>query len=235
MNSSMNLPAQLYKLQQVDTELEKNRQFANEITLQLNDNEALVATNSKLASQENQLADTMKQQKGIEWELEDLQSKSNLVNNKLYGGVVKNPKELTSLEQEARNLKIRISSKEDELLELMSQVEELQSEVKANAKELEQVKQEWQQKQEALNHREIEVKAEIAKLSQNRQELAQQVGSDDLTLYEQIKLTKGQAVAKVEQGRCQGCHISLPMSQWQKAKAGRLVQCNSCSRILYVE
>ena len=235
MNSSMNLPAQLYKLQQVDIELEKKRQIANEITHQLNENAALVAAESKLASQKKQLADAMKQQKSIEWELEDLQSKSNLLNNKLYSGVVKNPKELTNLEQEAKNLKGKLSRKEDELLELMSQVEELQAEVKASAKELEQLKQEWQQKHEILKQKETEVKAELAKLSENRQDLAQQIGSEPLTLYEQIKLRKGQAVAKVEQGRCQGCHIALPTSQWQKARTGKLVHCSSCNRILYVE
>jgi len=39
----------------------------------------------------------------------------------------------------------------------------------------------------------------------------------------------------VEQGLCQGCRISLPMSIVQKARAGvGLVQCVSCERILLV-
>jgi hypothetical protein len=97
------------------------------------------------------------------------------------------------------------------------------------------LKQEWQQKQKALTQRKIETETVLNNLSKNRQELAQQINSEVLNLYEHIKLTKGQAIAKVAQGKCQGCYITLPTSQWQRAKAGNLVQCSSCNRVLYVE
>jgi hypothetical protein len=63
----------------------------------------------------------------------------------------------------------------------------------------------------------------------------QQLDSEALDTYERVKLSRGQAVAKVERGECQGCHIAVPTSQWQRVKAGDLIQCNSCSRILCVE
>jgi len=231
----MSLPGQLYKLQQLDIELQKNQQVAEEIIRQLNENKALLAAESKLASQKQQLTEWKRNQKNSEWELEDLQERLNQFNNKLYGGTVKNPKELVNLKREAENLKGKISTKEDELLELMSQVEEMEAKVKVSTKELSELKQEWQEKQEALTQRKIETETVLTRLKENRQELAEQISSEALNLYEQIKLTKGQAIAKVEQGRCQGCHITLPTSQWQRAKAGDLVQCNSCNRILYVE
>jgi len=231
----MSLPGQLYELQQVDLELQKNHELIEEIILQLSENQALIATESRLASQKEQLADTGKKRKGIEWELEDLQEKAKEINNKLYGGTVKNPKELVNLESEAKSLKKKIERKEDELLELMSQGEDLETEMKDSTKELEKLEQEWQQKQGILNQGKTKAETELARLKQNRGELAHQIGSDTLRLYEQIRLTKVQAVAKIEQGRCQGCHITLPTSHWQRAKAGELVQCNSCGRILYLE
>lgn len=231
----MNLPGQLYKLQQLDVELQKNQQVAEEIIRQLNENKALLAAESKLASQKQQLTEWKRKQKNSEWELEDLQERLNQLSNKLYGGTVKNPKELVNLKHEAENLRGKVSTKEDELLELMSQVEEMEAKVKVSIKELSELKQEWQEKQEALTQRKVETETMLTRLKENRQELAEQISSEALNLYEQIKLTKGQAIAKVEQGRCQGCHITLPTSQWQRAKAGDLVQCNSCNRILYVE
>jgi len=231
----MSLPGQLYKLQQLDIEVQKTQQIADEIIYQLNENRALVAAESELASQKQQLTEWKRKQKNTEWELEDLQERLNHLNNKLYGGTVKNPKELVNLKREAENLKGKLSAKEDALLELMSQVEEMEARVKGSTKELKELKQEWQQKQEALTRRKIETETALTSLDENRQELAQQISPEALNLYEQIKLTKGQAIAKVEQGRCQGCRITLPTSQWQKAKAGDLVQCNSCNRILYVE
>ena len=231
----MSLPQQLYKLQQLDNEIAGKRELANEISHQLNDVDALVTAKSKLASQKQKLAKAKKEQKSAEWELEDLQDKSERLRNKLYNGTVKNPKELINLEHEVKTLKSETRRKEDELLELMSQVEEMQAGVKASAEEIEQLKQEWQRKEEMLNKEKTEVEAELDSLSKNRQELAQQISSEALSLYERIKLTRGQAVAKVEQGRCHGCRITLPTSQWQKAKVGDFVQCNSCSRILYLE
>ncbi len=222
-------------MQQFDSELQKNKQLANEINHQLNENSALVAAQSELTSQKQQLLDTERRRKDTEWELENLQEKIKHVDNQLYGGTVKNPRELVNLKHESENLKRKLSTKEDELLDLMSQVEEMEARVKASTKELEGLQQEWQQKQEILKQTKTQTEAELASLNENRKELAQQVDSEALNVYEQIKLTKGQAIARVEQGRCQGCHISLPTNQWRKAKAGDLVRCSSCNRILYVE
>jgi len=231
----MSLSGQLYKLQQIDLELQREQQALNEIENQLNDNRALITAESKLTLQKQELGVVKKEQKSIEWELETLQEKVNHVNNELYSGATKNPKELVNLEHEARSLKSKIGGKENELLELMGQVEELEAKVKTSTEELQLSKQEWQQGQETLNREKTGVEGRLVKLSESRQALTQQINSDVLGLYEQIKLTRGQAVAKVEQGRCQGCHIILPTSQWQRVKADELVQCNSCNRILYLE
>jgi predicted nucleic acid-binding Zn-ribbon protein len=231
----MSLPGQLYMLQQIDLELQRKREELNEIENQLNDDKALVSAESEFAWQKEQLADAKKRQKNTEWELDDLQEKINKLNRKLYDGATKNPKELVNLENELKSLRSRISGQEDELLGLMSQVEEMEAKVKTNTEELKHLKQEWQQKQETLKLRKTEIEAELVELSQARDELVQQITLEALGLYEQIRLTKEQAIAKVVQGRCQGCHITLPTSQWQKARAGDLIQCNSCNRILYLE
>jgi len=231
----MSLPGQLHQLQQLDIKLQDRRQVIDEVTRQLSENEALVAAESQLASQKQHLTEANKRQKDFEWELEDLQEKSNRLKNKLYSGTVKNPKELVNLENESGILKKKTGGKEDELLELMSQIEDLETKVEASTKELQEMRQEWQQKQKILNEKKTETESELARLSETRRELAQQISLEVLNLYEQIKLTKGQAIAKVEQGRCQGCYITLPTSQWQRARSGELVQCSSCNRILYVE
>jgi Zn-ribbon protein, possibly nucleic acid-binding len=231
----MSLPKQLYQLQQIDLELRRKQQMLSGIEGRLRDNKALAAAEAKLASQKQQLANTGKELKSAEWELEDLQERVNKFNSKLYGGTTRNPKELVSLESEVKNLRNKIKGKEDRTLELMSQVEELEAKVKTSTEEFQGLKQEWQRGQETLNHDKTKIEAELIKLGEDRQRLAQQIDPEALRLYEQIRLTKEQAVARVEQGRCLGCRISLPISQWQKAKAGNLIQCSSCNRILYLE
>ena len=202
---------------------------------QLSDDTVLVAAESRLSSEKEQLTDVKKRQQNCEWELEDIQQKVNKFNKKLYNGMTESPKELVNIENEIKSLKSNVSKREDELLGIMAQVEDLEAKVKYSTNEFEQMRQDWQQKQEILKQKKTELEVELAKLSENRDRLMQQIDSETIRLYEQIKLIKGHAVVKVERGRCQGCHITLPTSQWQRARTGNLVQCNSCSRILYVE
>lgn len=231
----MSLPGQLYKFQELDLELQKKQQELNEVENQLSDNKTLVATESKLASQKGQLEDARKRQKSSEWELEDLQEKVRKIDNKLYSGTTKDSKELVNLEKEVKGLKNQIRTREDALLGLMSQVEEIEGEAKTTTEELEQLEREWEQRQETLRPKKSEIENVLAKLRENRNGLVQQIDSEALNIYERIRLTSGQAIVKVERGRCLGCHVTVPTSQWQKAKAGDLIRCNNCSRILYLE
>lgn len=231
----MSLAGQLYKLQQVDLELQKNEQELEEIENRLSDDEALVTAGSELALQKEHLEDARKKQKSSEWELEDLQEKVRQINSKLYGGKAKDPKELVNLEREIKSLKNQIGPKEDALLALMSQVEEIEAKVKTISEELERLKREWEQRQETLRPRKSEIESVLARLKEDRNRLTQQIDPEVFNTYDRLRLTKGQAVVKVEKGKCQGCHITVSTSQWQKAKAGDLIQCNSCSKILYVE
>lgn len=231
----MSLSAQLYRLQQLDLELQKRQQELDKVKNQLTDNKALVATEARIASQKGQVEDARKKQRSSEWELEDLQEKVRQIDGKLYSGKTKDPKELVNLEKEVTNLKSQTKTKEDILLELMSQVEEIETGLKTAAREVEQLKQEWDQRQESLGPRRSEIETLLARLKADRTGLVQQIDSEVFNTYERIRSTMGQAVVKVERGRCLGCHITVPTSQWQKARAGDLIQCNNCSRILYLE
>ena len=231
----MSLAGQLYKLQQLDLELQEKQQELTEVESQLSDNKALVAAESGLASQKAQLEDARKRQKSSEWELEDLQEKIRQIDSRLYGGKTKDPKELVNLEKEVKGLKSQTRTREDTLLGFMSQVEEMEAGVKSTAVELERLKKEWEQRQETLGPAKNETEIVLAELKGERERLAGQIDSEAFRIYERIRLTRGQAVVKVERGRCLGCHITVPTSQWQKAKSGDLIQCNNCSRILYLE
>jgi predicted nucleic acid-binding Zn-ribbon protein len=231
----MSLAGQLYQLQQLDLELQTRQQELNEVQNQLSDNKALAAAESRLASQKEGLEDARKKQKNSEWEVEDLQEKNKQISSKLYSGKTKDPKELVNLEKEAQGLKSQIRAKEDALLGLMSKVEEIESEAKTTAGELERLNKEWEKRQQTFRPRKSEIEITIAELRGERNRLAAQIDPEAFKLYERVRLARGQAVAKVEKGRCLGCHITVPTSQWQKARAGDLIQCNNCSRILYLE
>jgi len=235
MALTMTLPGQMYKLQQFDSELQRQRQYIEDIDRQLSGNKALTIAEANLTLIRQQLAEMRKTQKSTEWKLEDMTARSRDINNKLYTGIVQSPKELLSLKHEAESLKQRIDAKEEELLEIMGQVEEKEREEKSCSQKCSELTQEWQQKQTNLAQKRDESEKEIARLNKSREEDIRQIEERAVSLYQQIKTIRGQAVVRVQQGQCQGCHMTLPIGQAQKAKAGEIVQCSNCSRILYVE
>jgi predicted nucleic acid-binding Zn-ribbon protein len=228
------LTDQLYKLQQFDLHLQKEQQELNEVEHQLSDNRNLVAAESELASLRQELQDAKKKQKDSEWELEDVQEKIRQIERKLYGGQTKDPKELVNLEKEVKSLKSQVKIKEDVLLGLMGQAEEAEAKMKSGAGEVERLKREWEHRQEVFAPKRSEIETTLARLKGERNGLAQQIDREAFGIYERIRLTRGAAVVKVEKGRCLGCNITVATSQWQKAKAGDLIQCNNCGRILYL-
>ena len=95
----------------------------------------------------------------------------------------------------------------------------------------------WAQEEQAsLSQKQAELNSALATLEKKRKDLASKLDTASLELYQALRrIRQGTAVAKVEQGVCQGCRIALPMSELQRAKIGQeLVQCGSCERILYL-
>ncbi len=230
----MSLAKSLYELHQVDLEIQKKREILDEVSRQLGEKEALDKTRASLLDDEKHLAEIEKQQRDVEWEIDDLRSAIAKVNEKLYGGKVKNPKELLSFDQEVGIFKMNLGRKEDDLLELMTEVEATQDIVKLAAERLKKLEADWRREQKILAQNQAEVEGQLVELAEKRQAATAGISAEALEVYEGMRSKKGQAVVKVEQGRCQGCRLTLPVSELQRARAGSLVRCSSCGRILYL-
>ncbi|MFC1923771.1 zinc ribbon domain-containing protein [Chloroflexota bacterium] len=229
----MNIGKQLYDLQQIDLNLEAKVEELRLVESQLGDNRVLIQGQAELEGEQDCLAELEKKQKAAEWRVDDLQAKLDPLNKELYSGTVKNPKELSSLQQQVESFKSQINREEDGILEIMSQVEMQQKKIVSKTSEVEKLREDLQRRREELLAEQAELKSTIDMMEQKREELASTVEPDHIELYEALRVRKqGQAVARIEQGRCQGCRIALPMSELQQARMGGLAQCSSCSRVL---
>jgi predicted nucleic acid-binding Zn-ribbon protein len=228
----MSLAKTLYDLQQIDLNIQKEQETLDDINRQLGESEALIQAKEALQAEKKHLAETEKQQKELEYEIDDLRNSIKKLNDKLYGGKEKNPKELVSLEKELEIFKAKLRQKEDDLLDLMTEIESVQDKIKIQSERLGKLEEEWRQEQKELTQRQAKVKSRLSELGRARQTLASDIAKHTLELYEGIRVRKGQAVAKIEQGRCQGCRLNLAVNELQRARAGDLIQCSSCGRIL---
>jgi predicted nucleic acid-binding Zn-ribbon protein len=174
------------------------------------------------------------QQKSIEWEIDDLTVKIKDTEKKLYGGKIFNSKELSSLQQETDDLKKRRSVLEDKSLGLMDDLELTTKAIASSKDELAKLEIEWQAQQKQLIVELEQLKADQITSESNRQQNIALIDADTLFTYQELRKRKGVAVAKVEQGICQGCHITLPNTDLQRAKGGGVVRCSSCGRIIFL-
>ncbi len=230
----MNVSRQLFKLQEVDQELASNEQTCAQIDARLGESKEIDDTRAKLESEKKQLAEISHAQHTVEWEIEDISSRMAKFEEELYSGKTTNPKELTSLQQEIDSLKTNRAKLEDQDLELMETVEKLNGEISGLQENLKQLEIKWQEQQKDLAAEMKELEATISGLKDKRETLAAEIDPQVLEIYNELKKQRGTSVAKVEQGICRGCRISLPVNELQQVRSGRLVRCSSCGRILFL-
>ena len=230
----MTVAKRFFELQHIDREIDEKTTALNSIIAQIDDKAKILEAEAELKVIKDRLKGTEKQRRDMEYEAEDLRKNISELHEKLYGGKVKNPKELMSMEQEKEMFQANLSKKEDSLLDLMEEEEAGNKDLKTREGQLSDIEREWKQRQKELVSDKETLETQLNQLNDKREELVSGIEPQELQVYNVIRVRKGNAVVRVEQGRCQGCHIKLPMNEWQKARTGALVQCSSCGRILYL-
>ena len=230
----MSIARDLYQLQEVDTALEANNQAQKRVSGQIGESPTVLRARTKLAEELKNLETLSARQKSTDWEIDDLTAKIKDTEKKLYGGKIFNSKELSSLQQETDELKKRRSALEDKSLGLMDDLELTQKAVDNSKEELSKMEIQWQAQQKQLAAELEQLKAAQIALENNRQQITSLIDADTLFTYQELRKRKGVAVAKVEQGICQGCRITLPNTDLQRAKGGGVVRCSSCGRIIFL-
>ena len=232
----MAIAAELYALQEIDAAIDSARATLAAVEEQLGETEELASARAAVDEHHDAVRALHESQRDIDWQVDDARSHVAAVESKLYGGTVRNPKELAGLNDDANMLKSQLRRREDELLNHMVKVEEQETALRQAEAALNDVEGRWRGEQADLVGQKERLEAELVELGASRQAQAGTIDGRVLELYDLLRdRRQGKAVAKVERGMCQGCRISLPMSVLQKARSGfDVVQCVSCERILYV-
>jgi len=178
---------QLYELQEVDLEIDAKRETLSEVLSRLGESEVLDEVRLSLARDEEKLVELQRTQKEVEREVEDLQAKAAMATDKLYGGTVKNPKELTSLQEQLSNFNRKIGDGDDKTLDIMSEVEAAQKEVSLKRNEVTKIEEEWQAEQASLSQEQTELSVALTTLEPRRKELASRLDTLSLELYEALR------------------------------------------------
>lgn len=226
----------LYRLQQVDSQLDQVNDRLAEIEAILGNDEEIQAAQAILEKTTKNRIEYEKKVKFAEEEVREQQIKVEQNQASLYSGSIKNPKELEDLQLEAEALKRQLSNLEDVQLDQMELLEEGKS-AEGNAEyDLENLSKKKQRTQGELMLEQKELLLDQTRLVQEVEAASNNLSAEELRTYSKIREKKnGVAVAKVDSNSCSACGNQISQAQLQIARQGdSIVRCSSCKRILYV-
>ena len=232
----MTVIQQLFSLNSVDVEMERNSKSIASVESALADNRLLVETQQAVEAAQSTLRKQETERLDLDLTVKSSQDKAKELESKLYGGTVRNPRELKSMQLELDLLHEQQNEQEESLLLALEATEETERNLGDLVNTLQEMQSTWQEEHERLLKERAQLQEDMAMLELKRQNQSSLVIPEYLKLYDVLRSKRhGQAVAKVEGGSCQGCRISLPTRVVQQARTSQSpVQCPSCSRMLYV-
>lgn len=231
MSESLNL----FRLQKLDTEIDQTRSRLAIIEKSLSDDRRLILANKKHEKAVQNAKDARIKLNQIEDKVEAQRNKRKTTQTALFGGKIKNPKELQDLQMESEALKRYIITLEDEQLDAMITHETAEEDLQTAEDNLKQVKGLIIQDNAALMGEQSKLKDALNRLIREKEAVLKAIPHQNQVLYAQLQERKrGVAVASVSDGGCGICGQAMTPADLQAVRSsGGLVFCGSCGRILY--
>jgi hypothetical protein len=230
----MNRPAALFALQQSDSEIRGRQVRLMELERLLAETDELREAKARLADAEQQVAGYRSQQRDLEARLKSLFAKRQESEDRLYGGLVRNPKELSDLQNETASLERRKSAIEDQLLQIMLNLEDAEDQLAAAAGTWTDINAAWTTQQANCQAEIVLQQERLDELANVRQSQLAVIPPADLQAYEHLRQRRaGVAVVRLVLNECQGCMTTVSAAKVKEAHQNTLSCCGTCGRFLF--
>jgi predicted nucleic acid-binding Zn-ribbon protein len=194
----------------------------------------LAAERARLDGAKAALDAATKARKAHEAAVQDLETKRSKYKGQLMD--VKTNKEYTAMLHEIEGVERDIRAREDQILEEMERMESLAQDVKREEAEFKLVEAEAKKERVDVDAREAKLQGEARQAATERAAALASVPEDVRARYERIAHLRGTGVAEAKDGVCQTCHVKLRVQVWAEVRKNEsVVECDSCSRVLYYE
>jgi len=231
----MNTGFQLFQLQTIDSELDKDQRRINEINQIISLSEEVEQANQAYLQSESNLKSVKSEFNQIDYDLQQKKIKKSQSEASLYGGTIKNPKELQDLQLEISSLNKVITDLDETLLEKLVNLDQSEELVKQKKSELNLSISQFETTKSRLVAEKNNLENSIKTLNVKRNSIILQIEKSALGTYDSLRQSKnGYAVACLQDDSCSACGSSLTASQCQQARSSsKLFFCPSCGRIIY--
>jgi len=169
----------------------------------------------------------------IEKDLSAVQTRLSKYKDQLMA--VKTNKEYQAMQTEIGVAEQSVRSQEDRLLERMEETDTLAAELKSAEAALKTEQGDVTRDRQALDAERTRDEQDLQQITTDRAQVAAALSGAALALFEHVaKHRKGLALSEARDGHCTQCHVRLRPQVYNDVRRNDgLIQCESCSRILY--
>ena len=180
--------------------------------------------------------DLTSEQEKVDADVEAVKVRRVRDRDRMDKGLVSNPKDLERMTHELVSLERRISSLEDDEIEVMERLEEAQTAFDAHTAESVTTRERLDATTRARDARAVEIESELSALATERVLTAEGMPADLVALYERLRAGKdGVGAAALRARACSGCQLRLDPAELdviKRAPSNEVVRCAECQRIL---
>ncbi len=224
----------LYKLQKINSEIDKIRTLRGELPLEVQDLE------DEIAGLQTRIDKLHEEVKSLETATTNKKNEINIAKDlikkyKEQQNNVRNNREFDSLSKEIEYQTLEIELCEKRIKEFAAQIKEKNDLIEESKKKLEERKSDLESKKNELEDITADTQKEEELLINKRQEYEKMIEERLLTAYKKIRKNarNGLAVASVERDACGGCFNQIPpQRQLDIRSRKKIIVCEYCGRIL---
>jgi predicted nucleic acid-binding Zn-ribbon protein len=224
----------LIKLQQLETAAEDARRKIAEHPSRVRVlDDRVQAARNLVADGKARLAAAQERRRVEEKEVATVQARLAKYKDQLLE--LKTNREYQTMLHEIETAQNDIRAREDRVLEIMMEADELTAEIKKHEAALKVAEKDAAAERAVLESEMAGLQAVFDKTRDERTKLVAQIDRGALAIFETTaKGRKGVAVAEARNGLCTICHVRLrPQVFNEVTKNASIIQCDSCRRILY--
>ena len=176
------------------------------------------------------------EQAKVDADVEQVKTRRERDQQRIDQGLISNPKDIQRMQQEMVSLERRITSLEDDELEVMARLEDAQKTLDDLTGELSRTDAQITETTTIRDTRLTEIDKSLGELEAQRAPLAAELPADLLALYDRLRESKGGVgAALLRAGSCGGCMLDIDNAELATIRAAAdddVIRCEECSRIL---
>jgi uncharacterized protein len=162
-----------------------------------------------------------------------LRDRARAIDRQLYGGTVRNPHDLLTLQRELAEVRERQAAADDAELLLMEEAEAATEAARAAAASVAAIERERAAAEGGERSRLAALQEQIHVLEAGRDAAAAALPPAELALYRRLAARLHPAVVRLRGDACGGCRLPLAVREVRAARTGsELVQCSNCDRVV---